>query len=203
MERLWQSCVTSRIPLYRLSLVYKNPLLFFYPTVFCIIVSRHDIRIRSTRTRFPISLSDSNRKCFRLYVRSRIRSTNWNFLSDFLSRYERVSSIQASQFQDIITREIWSSSVVDSLWITLNIPVEPWRDRKRSTRNLFNKTTSIYQHRRTIVSTNHTFQPASLRSPYRFLSTREKEREREKILYTSRILLPFPSFLIDKCPART
>lgn len=118
-------------------------------------------------------------------------------------RYERVLSTQASQFQDIITREIWSSSVVDSLWITLNIPVEPWRDRKRSTRNLFNKTTSIYQHRRTIVSTNHTFQPASLRSPYRFLSTREKEREREKILYTSRILLPFPSFLIDKCPART
>lgn len=121
-------------------------------------------------------------------------------------RYERVSSTQASQFQDIITREIWSSSVVDSLWITLNIPVEPWRDRRgvaSSTRNLFNKTTSIYQHRRTIVSTNHTFQPASLRSPYRFLSTREKEREREKILYTSRILLPFPSFLIDKCPART
>lgn len=108
-------------------------------------------------------------------------------------RYERVLSTQASQFQDIITREIWSSSVVDSLWITLNIPVEPWRDRKRSTRNLFNKTTSIYQHRRTIVSTNHTFQPASLRSPYRFLSTREKEREKK---FSTRLVFccPFPAF---------
>lgn len=187
------------------SSVYKNPLLFFYRS-HSFLHNRVAIRYSNSIDTYAISyfLIGFESKMFPLIrsISDSLDELKFSFRFSF-PRYERVLSTQASQFQDIITREIWSSSVVDSLWITLNIPVEPWRDRKRSTRNLFNKTTSIYQHRRTIVSTNHTFQPASLRSPYRFLSTREKEREREKILYTSRILLPFPSFLIDKCPART
>lgn len=136
------------------------------------------IRIRSTRTRFL--LSDSSRT-FDLRLARRIEI-------DSLSRVTSAFYPQASQFRDIITRfERGPSRLVDprSLWIV------KYSSRGIARSNLFNETTSIYQHGRTIVFTNHTFQPPLVVCID--FSRREKKREKK---FSTRLVFccPFPAF---------